>query len=83
MKLMAELVYKMFSPNKSSGAADFDCLLTMNDNCNEIDHCSVRMMMMIIKNCNCNEIFGLMLICKRAGAGVRNLTVLARVVNNE
>ena len=40
----------VLSHNKSSGAADFDCLLTMNDNCNEIDHCSVRMMMVIKKN---------------------------------
>ena len=46
---VAELVLKIFSPNKSSGAADFDCLLTMNDNHNEIDHCSVRMMMVIKK----------------------------------
>ena len=75
--LLGEKILKIFSPNKSSGAADFDCLLTMNDNCNEIDHCSVRMMM-VIKNCNCNEIFGLMLICKRAGAGVGNLTGLAQ-----
>ena len=44
----------------------------MNDNCNEIDHCSV-IIMMIIKNCNRNEIFGLMSICKEAGVG--NLTV--------
>ena len=65
----------VFSHNKSSGAADFDCLLTMNDNCNEIDHCSVRMMM-VIKNCNCNEIVGLILICKRAGVGI--LTVLTQ-----
>ena len=29
---VAELVLKIFSANISSGAADFDCLLTMNDN---------------------------------------------------
>ena len=68
---------KFSSLDQSSGASTFDCLLTMNDNCYEIDHCSVRMMM-IIKICNCNEIFGFLLICKRAGAGVGNLTVLAQ-----
>ena len=51
------MLLKMFSPIKSSEAADFDCLLTMNDSCNEINHCSVRMMMVIKLEQNAIETF--------------------------